>query len=105
MTITRDGKEYTLTNAELMQAFDDALRVRYEDEVRFYLESWDEVEQWSLANDGEYEELVLDIVDECFYWFESYGDIMDDERIHEHAYDALENHGIIADIYGEEECL
>lgn len=103
MTITRDGNEYTLTNVELVQAFDEVLRMRYEDEVRDYLDGWDDkLDEWFRAHEGEYEELVLDIVDELFYWFESYGDIMDDERIHEHAYDALENHGIIADIYGEE---
>lgn len=96
MTITRDGKEYTLTDAELIRAFDEALRVRYENEVRFYLDSFsDEFDEWRKTHEGEYEELVLDIVDDIFYQFESYGDIMDDERIHNNVYDALEDHGII----------
>ena len=100
MTITRDGKEYTLTNAELMQAFDDALRVRYEDEVRFYFDGYydDQFNEWVKTHEGEYEELILDIVDEAFYWYEQYGSIWDDERIHEHAVDAVYNHGIMAEI-------
>ena len=97
MTITRDGKEYTLTNAELMRAFDEALRVRYESEVRFYLEGYgdDKLDEWAKTHEGEYEEFVLDIVDAVYYWYEQLGSIWDDERIDDLVYNELCNDGII----------
>lgn len=69
MTITRDGKEYELTRAELVQAFDELRELNFKEEIKSELEDYameyPKFAKWCEHNADKLKEIAEDALYEC----------------------------------------
>ena len=89
MKIVRDGKEYELTRAELVQAFEELRKLNFKEEIKYELEDYaDEFPKfakWCERNKDKLEELA----DEALYECERIQEELDNEPVDDFVRDAI----------------
>lgn len=87
MKITRDGKEYELTESELIQAWNEYedLCVGYDvaDQFEYLRRDCEAFDKWCIENAGELQEMIDEAVSECMFKREYYGSYCAEDVVRE----------------------
>lgn len=77
MKITRDGKEYELTDQELVQAWneyeDRCVEYDVDDQFEYYRRDCEAFDKWCVENKEKLQEMVDEAVSDCMFRRDAYG--------------------------------
>ena len=87
MKIVRDGKEYELTESELIQAWNEYedICVGYDvkDQFEYYRRDCEAFDKWCAENKEKLQEIVDEAVSECMFKREYYGSYCAEDVVRE----------------------
>lgn len=92
MKIVRDGKEYELTENELIQAWNEVedrnMMYDIKDEFDAIARDYEMFDTWRKEHDEEYTEMLNEAFDNCKFREEMYGNVNTEDA----AWDTIEDH-------------
>lgn len=96
MKIARDGKEYELTRAELVQAFEELREINFKNEIEFEIENftgeYEKFSKWCKHNSDGIEEIKDDALYECLRRQEALDNEPVDDFVRNAVWDSLEDY-------------